>query len=141
MSKGARAGLLVAAAALAALAFVLLRPSGDTATTTTPAGTAPTGPPVGATTTKPEPAVPTIRVRGGEPVGGVRKLAFKEGERIRFRVTDDGGDEVHLHGYDVEKPVGPGEPASFSVPATITGRFEVELHNSATPIAEVTVEP
>ncbi|MFM9126472.1 MAG: hypothetical protein ACKOTA_02680, partial [Solirubrobacterales bacterium] len=47
----------------------------------------------------------------------------------------------HLPGYDVEKPVGPGKAAKFSVPATITGRFEVELHNNATPIAEVTVEP
>ncbi len=141
MSKGARAGLLVAAAAVAALAFVLLRPSGEkppsTAATETTAASAATE----ATTTKPEPQVATIRVKGGQPVGGVRKLTFREGERIRFRVTDDAGDEVHLHGYDVEKPVGPGEAANFSVPATITGRFEVELHNSATPIAEVSVEP
>jgi hypothetical protein len=85
--------------------------------------------------------VATIRISGGEPVGGVRKLTFKEGGTIRFRVTDEADDEVHLHGYDIEKPVGPGKPASFSVPATITGRFEVELHGNATPIAEVTVEP
>ena len=141
MSRGAKAGLLVAAAAVAALAFVLLRPSDDrpasTAATETTAASAATE----ATTAKPEPQVATIRVKGGQPVGGVRKLTFREGERIRFRVTDDAGDEVHLHGYDVEKPVGPGEAANFSVPATITGRFEVELHNSATPIAEVSVEP
>lgn len=141
MSRGAKAGLLVAAAAVAALAFVLLRPSDEkppsTAATETTAASAATE----ATTAKPEPQVATIRVQGGQPVGGVRKLTFREGERIRFRVTDETEDEVHLHGYDVEKPVGPGEAANFSVPATITGRFEVELHNSATPIAEVSVEP
>ena len=141
MSKGARAGLLVAAAAVAVLAFVLLRPSGEkppsTAATETTAASAATE----ATTAKPEPQVATIRVKGGQPVDGVRKLTFKEGGTIRFRVTDETDDEVHLHGYDIEKPVGPGKAAKFSVPATITGRFEVELHDTATPIAEVTVEP
>lgn len=141
MSKGARAGLLVAAAAIAVAAFVLLRPSGDTPTTTTPAATAPAGPPVGATTTNPEPAVATIRVRGGEPQGAVKKLSFRKGEQIRFRVTSDEAELVHLHGYDVERPVGPGRPASFDVPATITGRFEAELENSAVQVAEVTVRP
>jgi hypothetical protein len=144
MSKSAKIGTLVAAVAIVVAAFVVLQPGDDggnpsTATeTSTQATTAP------ATTTapkNPKPKVATIRVSGGEPVGGVRKLTFKEGGTIRFRVTDEADDEVHLHGYDIEKPVGPGNAAKFSVPATITGRFEVELHNTATPIAEVTVEP
>lgn len=141
MSREAKAGLLVAAAAVAALAFVLLRPSDEkppstAATETTAASTA-----TETTTAKPEPQVATIRVKGGEPVGGVRKLTFTEGERIRFRVSADEPELVHLHGYDVEQPVGPGRPTSFDVPATITGRFEAELENSAVQVAEVTVEP
>lgn len=142
MSRNARIGTLVAAVVIVVAAFVVLRPGDEGSTTTTDASTQATAPQ--ATTTeaaRPGPKVATIRISGGEPVGGVRKLTFKEGGTIRFRVTDEADDEVHLHGYDVEKPVGPGKAASFSVPATITGRFEVELHDSATPIAEVTVEP
>lgn len=141
MPRGAKIAILAAAVVVAVAAFVVLRPSGGSQGSAGPT-TATT--PTAATTTapaRPRPEVATIRISGGEPVGGLRKLTFREGGTIRFRVTDDADDEVHLHGYDVEKAVGPGKPASFSVPATITGRFEVELHNTATPIAEVTVEP
>jgi hypothetical protein len=141
MPRGAKIAILAAAVVVVGVAFVVLRPSGGNQGSAGPT-TATT--PTAATTTapaRPRPEVATIRISGGEPVGGVRKLTFREGGTIRFRVTDEADDEVHLHGYDVEKPVGPGKAASFSVPATITGRFEVELHGNATPIAEVTVEP
>jgi hypothetical protein len=88
-----------------------------------------------------KPAVPTIRVRAGQPVGGLAKLEFRKGDRIRFRVTADQPDDVHLHGYDIEKGVGPGRLARFDVEATIEGRFEVELHHSGAQIARVDVSP
>lgn len=144
MPRNAKIGLLVAASALIVAAFVILRPGDDTGTQTTATEPSARATTPQATTTGPEkarPKVATIRISGGRPAGGLRKLTFKEGGTIRFRVTGDADDEVHLHGYDIEKPVGPGKAASFSVPATITGRFEVELHDTATPIAEVTVEP
>jgi hypothetical protein len=144
MSKNAKIGILVAAVAIVVAAFVVLQPGddgGNPSTATETSTQATTAPAITTQPEKPKPAVATIRISGGQPVGGVRKLTFKEGGTIRFRVTDEADDEVHLHGYDIEKPVGPGKAAKFSVPATITGRFEVELHNTATPIAEVTVEP
>jgi hypothetical protein len=88
-----------------------------------------------------KPAVTTIRVRGGQPVGGLAKLEFRKGDRIRFRVTADEPDDVHLHGYDIEKAVGPGTRARFDIEATIEGRFEVELHHSGAQIARVDVSP
>ena len=144
MSNSAKIGTLVAAVAIVVAAFVVLQPGddgGNPSTATETSTQATTAPATTTTPKEPKPKVATIRVSGGEPVGGVRKLTFKEGGTIRFRVTNEADDEVHLHGYDIEKPVGPGKAAKFSVPATITGRFEVELHNTATPIAEVTVEP
>ena len=143
MSRNARIGLLVGAVVVVVIAFVALRPGSDSGSksgATTRATTTATAPPTTTTVAKPKPSVPTISVKGGEPVGGVRKIEVSEGEQIRFRVTDDADSTVHLHGYDVEKEVGPGNPASFNVKATITGRFEVELH-PATQVAEVTVNP
>jgi len=88
-----------------------------------------------------EPRVPTIRVRGGEPVGGVKTLRFGEGDEIDFRVRSDQADEVHVHGYDVTKQVEAGGTARLRFEASIVGRFEVELHGSHTQIARLEVQP
>lgn len=86
-------------------------------------------------------APPTIVIRDGQPVGGVRKLRYGKGDTIRFRVKSDVEDEIHFHGYDLSKPVGPGQTATMTVPATIDGIFEVELENLGVPFAEVEVRP
>jgi FtsP/CotA-like multicopper oxidase with cupredoxin domain len=88
-----------------------------------------------------EPTVEVVRVRGGAPVGGVETLEYRRGDRIRLRVTADAPDEVHVHGFDVEKPVGPSAPATFNIEADIEGRFEVELHESGAQIATIEVSP
>jgi hypothetical protein len=88
-----------------------------------------------------EPAVPTIVVKGGKPVGGVEELVFDPGDRIRFAVRSDSEDEVHVHGYDIEKEVGPGRVAKFDFPASIEGIYEAELHGSGEQIAELRIEP
>lgn len=86
-------------------------------------------------------SVPTIVIKGGEPVGGVQELTFTEGGDIRFIVESDVADGVHFHGYDIEKEVEAGGEVEFNVAATITGLFEVELEERVVPIAEITVNP
>jgi hypothetical protein len=85
--------------------------------------------------------VPTIVVKGGEPVGGIRELSYEEGDRIRFEVTSDVSDEVHVHGYDLAKDVEAGGTVSFDFPATIEGVFEAELEGRKEQIAELRVNP
>jgi hypothetical protein len=83
----------------------------------------------------------TVTVKDAKPVGGIQKLAFTKGGTIRFTVKSDTTDEIHFHGYDVHKDVKAGGEVSFSVPATIEGRFVVELEDHKTQIAEVEVTP
>jgi hypothetical protein len=85
-------------------------------------------------------AVPTVVVKDGEPVGGVRTLTYKEGDQIRFKVESDTSDEVHVHGYDIEKQVKAGGSVSFDFPASIEGGFEVEMHHGG-QIVELIVNP
>jgi hypothetical protein len=87
--------------------------------------------------------VPTIRVKGGQPVGGVQELEVDSGERLRFRVTSDIDGEVHVHGYDFEKPIKAGGSVSFDFAAKLEGGFEIELHHGGgeNPIADLKVEP
>jgi hypothetical protein len=99
---------------------------GDAATAETPA---------------PKPAVPTVRVVNGQPQGGVRKLDFQKGGEVRFRVVSDTPDEIHVHGYDLMKDVAKGGSVSFRFPASIDGRFVVELEGRGIQIAELDVQP
>lgn len=86
--------------------------------------------------------VPTIEVKGGEPVGGIQDLEFDAGEQVRFKVTGDEAEEIHLHGYDLseEIPQG-GGTVEFDFPAEIEGIFEIELEEQAVQIAELQVNP
>jgi hypothetical protein len=87
--------------------------------------------------------IPVIRLRGGEPVGGVEELQVTSGDPVRFRVRSDTGGEVHVHGYEREKPINPGGSVSFDFPADLEGGFEVELHHGGgeSQIAELRVVP
>ena len=114
----------------------------DTVTTTDtqPSTTETTSP----TTTQEEPSGPTlvrIRVVGGASEGGIVRATVVEDERVVIVVTSDVADEVHLHGYDVSRPVTAGGTARLPFRATIPGRFEVELEERGIPIGELTVQP
>jgi plastocyanin len=112
----------------------------QTTTTTTQAQTTATTD----TTQRQEPEVSAdeqITVRNGKPVGGVKELSFKSGDRIRFVVTSDVADEVHVHGYDIAKDVEAGGSVRFGFPAKLEGVFEVELEGRKEQIAELRVSP
>jgi hypothetical protein len=146
--------LLVAGGVIAALVlFVVLRPGGDDETTpTTPAATtaAPTQPtetqpeeqPTATETTPlPEPTAFTVALAGGTVTGGIQRWSVTQGDPVRIVVRSDVDDELHLHGYDIEKQVGAGRPAIFVFDATLAGRFELEAHHGGGQIAQLDVEP
>ena len=108
-----------------------------TETETTPTETAP----MVTTTAKPAPKTVTIRVVGGVPQGGIARPKVKKGDRVVIVVRTDAGEEVHMHGYDIERTVTPGKPVRLPFTATIPGRFEVELHHPDALLAVVEVRP
>ncbi|HEY6549968.1 MAG TPA: hypothetical protein VIY71_02075 [Solirubrobacterales bacterium] len=88
-----------------------------------------------------KPAVPTIVIKNGKPVGGITELTYNEGDQIRFKVDSDVSDEIHVHGYELMKDVEAGGSVSFDFPATIEGVFEAELEGRKEQIIEFTVNP
>src|SRR3954470_13681840 len=107
MTPARRMALLAAVVVVAVVAFIALKPSdsskkqSSTPTTTSTAGGKGTG-------QKPAPPpVPTIVVKSGKPVGGIKQLTFNKGDQIKFTVKSDVSDEVHVHGYDLMKDVAP----------------------------------
>ena len=60
---------------------------------------------------------------------------------MRFRVKSDVAEEVHVHGYDIAKDLEPGQVATVSFPASITGIFEIEYEHAKQQIAALRVNP
>ena len=141
-SNVARVALGIAAVAVAVLLLIVVKDDGGgEVSTSTPATTTAMS---DATASPPPTAgngIPTIVVRGGKPVGGVKDLSFDAGDRVRFAVESDVADEIHVHGYDISKDVEAGGTVSFDFPASIEGVFEAELEERKQPIAELTVNP
>ena len=153
MSRAQRLGLLALAVAVAAAAFVIVGTGGsdddETGTSSTapvadtaqsPTGTAPSAPP------PPGPTVERVRLKDLAPVGGVRRIEAAKGDTVRFEVTADADDEIHLHGYDLYREVTPGKPARFVIKADIEGVFDIESHEAEHSgkdalIAKLVVEP
>jgi hypothetical protein len=144
--------LSIAAAGIAAavVLFFVLRPDDDDSSGPPPP---PPPPPTTPTTVSTQPLPPTpppkrpavvqvpIVIRGGEPVGGIRRVTVAKNRRVLLVVRSDVADHVHLHGYDVMRDVAPGAPGRLAFHATIPGRFEVELEDRGLQIADITVEP
>ena len=143
MSRNQRFTLLGLAVVVLVVAFVIARSGGDDDGSKTTVSDTTTGNGTGGAKPKPQaaPAVPTVVVRNGKPVGGVKRISFKHNDRIAFVVKSDTADEVHFHGYDIAKDVEAGASVRFSAKGTIEGRFEVELEDHKEEIAEVEVTP
>jgi hypothetical protein len=82
-----------------------------------------------------------VTIKNAKPVGGIKTFTWKKGQKIDLTVHSDTADEVHFHGYDVHKDVAKGGTIRFYMPATIEGRFVVELEGRKQQIASVDVVP
>jgi FtsP/CotA-like multicopper oxidase with cupredoxin domain len=69
------------------------------------------------------------------------EIEVREGDLVTLRITADEPLEVHVHGYDLEGEVSPGEPATLSFEADLTGRFDIEDHESETVLGVLLVQP
>ncbi len=147
MSSNQRVGLIALAAVLIGAAFVLLRPTEEAGRSDEPSGPAAqeeAAPPTGTQRAEAKPRPPRVaevRIRDGKAAEGPRTISFKTGEPARIDVTSNTPSGVHLHGYDIEKPVTPGKTTRVRFKADIEGIFELEDHASGQELASVKVSP
>jgi FtsP/CotA-like multicopper oxidase with cupredoxin domain len=141
-----KAAAVLVAGVLAGALFVVLRPEGERAAPATAQGdevttTATSDAPTTTQAAAPQLTRINIRVRNGRPVGGVARVELERGRRVELVVTSDVADHVHVHGHDLFADVAPGQPVRFRFRATIPGRIEVELEDTHTLLAELSVRP
>jgi heme/copper-type cytochrome/quinol oxidase subunit 2 len=140
MTTNRRIALLAGVIVIAIVAFIALKPSDNkkktTAATTTPGTSQPAKP------AKPAPPpVTQIVVKNAKPVGGIKTITVNKGDQVRFTVSSDVSDEIHVHGYDFMKDVKAGGKVSFSFPAKIDGEFVGELESRGEQILNLVVNP
>jgi hypothetical protein len=142
-SNTSRALIALAGVAVIVVAFIVFSGSDDSgdSSSSTAVTTTTTTNEQGKTVEETEPAPETIQIKNGQPVGGVAELTYSKGDTMDIVVKSDQAAEIHLHGYDVPKEVAAGGQVEFKVPADLEGKFEMEIEETATPIAEITVNP
>jgi FtsP/CotA-like multicopper oxidase with cupredoxin domain len=107
MSRNQRIGLVVGALVVAVVAFVIAQSGGGS---------------------KSSPHETTISVKGGVVVGDAKTIRVAKNDTVRIVVSSDAPDQIHLHGYDIEKEAKPGQPARFQFKADREGAFVLESH-------------
>jgi len=80
-----------------------------------------------------------LSIRGGEM--SPDEISVHKDDTVKLRVNTDTPTELHVHGYDVEQEVEPGKEARLQFRADLTGRFEIEDHETEKELGTLQVLP
>lgn len=80
-----------------------------------------------------------IAVKDGMVSPPTHRVKIAKGATVRLLITSDVDDEVHVHGYDVEKELPAGQQADVQLVADQAGLFEVETHESGIQLVQLEV--
>jgi hypothetical protein len=69
-----------------------------------------------------------LRVENGRIAGNVKTVQVQQGEAVELKWSADRRTIVHLHGYDIEITVNPGQTQVMALRARASGRFPIESH-------------
>jgi len=119
-----------------------------TSPTATSAATQPASTPVDAPTTSAPSSAPStpaadvtldITVSGGKVSPSGKNVPVKAGQTVRMTATSDVADTIHVHGYDKQLAMTPGQTTSLTFVADSKGSFEIETHESGKLVAKLIV--
>ena len=85
-----------------------------------------------------------LTIEHGSLPEAMRTIRVHEGDTVRLRWRTDRPLTLHLHGYDIEWRVLPGQATESSFTAYATGRFTIENHGPGhqdAPLAVLEVYP
>ncbi|BCY12825.1 hypothetical protein L3i22_079130 [Actinoplanes sp. L3-i22] len=76
----------------------------------------------------PDQVVATVALQGGKASPAPHRVSVPLGSQVRLGVSVDAAAQIHVHGYDLEYPVQPGQPTCIVFVASQAGLFDVEAH-------------
>jgi hypothetical protein len=81
-----------------------------------------------------------VSVKDGKVSPKVHRVKVAAGSPVRILVSSDVDDEVHVHGYDIEREVSAGQSTTIEFTADQTGVFDVETHESGLLLLQLQVQ-
>ena len=57
-------------------------------------------------------------------------IKVKQGDMVTLNIQVEEAGEFHLHGYDIEQDIEPGQAADFFFVASAAGRFKITFHRT-----------
>jgi hypothetical protein len=69
-----------------------------------------------------------LRIENGRIAGNVKTVQVQQDDAVELKWSADRRTTVHLHGYDIEITVNPGQTQVMAFRARASGRFPVESH-------------
>ena len=135
--------------AVAALLAACSSPAATSAGASTPAAAAAsattTGAPATSSPTAPASSAAAARtidvtVAGTKITPAPETVKLKVGETLVLNVTSDHDDELHAHGFEVEKEMKAGVPVTMTLTTKTPGVYEVEMHHPALTLMKIQVQ-
>ena len=87
-----------------------------------------------------KPTEVVVSVKDGKVSPKAHRVKVAEGSQVQLLVSSDVDDEVHVHGYEIEKEVAAGQSVTIDFTANQTGVFEVETHESNLLLLQLQVQ-
>lgn len=82
-----------------------------------------------------------ITVRGKQVSPSPSRIELRSDQALRLLVTIDHDDDLHAHGFGVERALVAGQPATIDLKGAPPGLYEVETHNPELRLLQVVVRP
>ena len=90
-------------------------------------------------TTASGPVTLNVTIANGKVSPSGAKYDVAKGAEVTINVTSDSAETVHVHGYEIEKDVTPGQKLVITFVANMTGSFDIETHVIDATIATLNV--
>ena len=78
--------------------------------------------------TEPQTRIFDLNIASGSLGDEHTTLRVDHNDEVVLRITSDQQGSFHLHGYNLETPLTPGETAALAFTANATGKFDFEMH-------------
>jgi plastocyanin len=81
-----------------------------------------------------------ITVTGNKVTPAPSTVDLAVGEKLTLTVTSDHADQLHIHGFEVEKDLAAGRPLSVTVTGDQPGVYDVETHHPELRLLKIAVK-
>lgn len=80
-----------------------------------------------------------VTIKGNKVTPAPSTVKLGIGETLTLTVTSDHDDQLHVHGFDVEKALPAGTPVSVELTGKTPGVYEVETHHPELRLLKIAV--